>query len=636
MKVCLLAIILPFCTVCAYGRADTVDMREVTVQGLPPEDVVTTFVTKITRSELLLLQPLQITDALRTVPGLFIRDYGGVGGVKSVSLRGGSAAQTLVTLDGLTFNSAQNGQADLSMIPAAFVDDIVIEQGSVSALRGANAMTGAIDIGVALPSHPHLSAAADAGSFGLWRLQGSASTLWHDVRYGLAVEAYGSDCTFDYGTQIDGDAADLIRTNADARALSLMGRVESEVVTAMIIARSGRRGVPGPVIDGVATSRSARLEDGDVLTQLRWNVVRSDNEQWWIQAGGRYLDQHYVDPESRITGPTGIDVRYVTRDVTAAMHYRRDAEVLDHKVSADAGYVDLRGDMLQPDVGELVVRRRLGLSYAASYRGLQHVDIDASIRGDAYSDVGTALNGMIGARWSASETIAPYLNVGTGFRPPSFNELYFLNYGTSTLRPERSVTATVGAVMRPALWLGSPTWLGGLEWNVSAFASDITDLIVSVPANPVVISAQNVGSASSLGIESVLTWRPANWGKVEWTYTLQDVRDRTGRSGIDGTLIPYVPQEMIGVVASTNGATLFGRLEWTYTSHRFAQPGGNVSSMLAPYHLTNVQVGWHLPSNSFSSDLIARIDNVFNTDYEIVRGYPMPGMQFRLTVRAQW
>ena len=99
-------------------------------------------------------------------------------------------------------------------------------------------------------------------------------------------------------------------------------------------------------------------------------------------------------------------------------------------------------------------------------------------------------------------------------------------------------------------------------------------------------SAQNVGEAQSVGLESNVVGAFFNNDLITtWSYTLQQVVDKTGRDGINGTLIPYTPVEMIALTALYDNGTVLARGEWTYTSHRYAQPGGEYSSLMPSYAL---------------------------------------------------
>ncbi len=612
------------------AERDTVQMRSVQVTAEAVADpIVGVATTRVTEQQLRELRPLQISDALQRVPGLFIREYGGVGGLKSVSMRGGSAAQSLILLDGMAWNSAQNGQIDLQTIPAAFVREISVERGGLGAIYGANAMTGAVRLDLTVPRQG-LSMMVDGGSFDTWRSGvsgGVSSGLWS---VGGGVDAYGSAGSFPYQIDHNGEVVDVNRANADVRTLSGIARIEYQgafrtSVTAM--ARTGDRGVPGAVVENAVTQQRARMADSDVMLQVRSKIVPIAHAPVWIDAGLRLLEQHYTDPDATIAGPAGIDAQYDLRDAVVALHgqYLERASDWSTHYRVEGGYVDLRGTSLQPGVGERVVRRHLGARVESDLGLSEVVRIQGALRVDTYSDAGTAFTGLLGARMRTSEQFSMSASLGTGFRPPSFNELYFLNYGTSDLRPEHSVTLGVDAEWKPLSWI---------TWNVSAYGNRFTDLIVSVPLSPVVTSARNVGAAQGVGMEWTLTAQVLPALMASWTYTLQELRDATGRAGLDGTRIPYVPVEMIGVQTTWRPGVWRLTADYQYTSHRYAQAGSEYTSLLAPYHLLGAAVAVAVAGQSVNGDVMLRVDNLLDAPYQVVRGFPMPGRQVRLSVRA--
>lgn len=587
-------------------------------------------VTRISNVMLRELRPLQVTEALRSVPGLFVKDYGGVGGMKSVSLRGGSAAQTLILVDGLTWNSAQNGQIDLQTIPTAFLQQITVERGGLGAVHGANAMTGAVSMDLHVPTGAVL-ATVDGGSFDTWRADVASGASTGSWRLGAGLNAFGSAGSFPYTIDHDDEAVDVNRANADVRSFAGIIRAEHDgdvrsTITAM--ARRGDRGVPGAVVENTVTQPRARMTDTDAMIHGRTELPEFISDQrMWLEAGFRYLDQHYVDPDATYSGPGGIDARYLLRDVVTTLRGRHieNAVGWTSRYHIEAGYVDLRGSSLQPGVGDLVVRRHLGASYDADVEWFEDLLLQGALRGDLYSDAGGAINGFLGAKYLFTADLTVSGSVGTGFRPPSFNELYFLNYGTSDLRPERSTTINVGGVWQALSWL---------SWDVQAHASWFTDLIVSVPLSPVVTSARNVGRAFGGGVESTITAQIQHELSASWVYTLQEMQDATGRAGLGGTRIPYVPVEMIAADVRWTPSIMRIGADWQYVSYRYAQPGAEYTSILAPYHLLGATVAVAVAGKALNGEVMLRFDNLLDERYQVVRGYPMPGRQFRLSVRV--
>ncbi|MCX6141402.1 MAG: TonB-dependent receptor [Candidatus Kapabacteria bacterium] len=582
--------------------------------------------TSIDRTLLSRLAPQSLVTVLPLIPGVFVRDYGGLGGLKTFSIRGGSASQALVMIDETRLSSAQNGTVDIGMLPARFVDNIDVIRGGVSALYGANALTGAMDIRMRVPASNTLRAFASGGSFDEWRLGLGASASVGTVRIGADVESLGTKGSFPFTTDQFGETYSINRENGDAKSTFGTLRVEAdEIGSFTFLGRTTDRGVPGAVLQGNITNARARLKDDDLMGLLKARVLSSSTSTVSLVGSARMLDQHYSDPDATITGPSGIDVRYHQRDASLGLVSKGTLQGLLYTSRLDASYADLRGDAIVTDSGSLVLRRSIGISSDWQWEGAlgSPLDLRAALRVDGFSDMGWAVSPLLALKYTISEQLSFRASWSYNFRPPTFNELYFLNYGTRSLKPERSQSYNAGVVVRPWSWL---------VIDADAFAIFTKDLIVSVPVSPVITSAQNVGSARSMGMELLAR---GSWldGRLiaQWSYTLQKVSDNTGRAGIDRTMIPYAVPELASILLQWDDAVWTGSLQWNYTGYRYAQPGEEFTSLLQPFALVSAQVGVHVSGRTTRADVRLQADNVFDVSYMVVRGYPMPGRVFRLS-----
>ncbi|MBI3258775.1 MAG: TonB-dependent receptor [Ignavibacteriae bacterium] len=100
----------------------------------------------LTHEEIIRLGALQVADAAVAVPGAFIKNYGGIGGSKTISLRGTTSQQTLILLDGIPLTSGANGTVDLSGLPLSFFDEVEVSRGGSSALFGGGAIAGVVNL----------------------------------------------------------------------------------------------------------------------------------------------------------------------------------------------------------------------------------------------------------------------------------------------------------------------------------------------------------------------------------------------------------------------------------------------------------------------------------------------------------
>jgi outer membrane receptor protein involved in Fe transport len=178
-----------------------------------------------------------------------------------------------------------------------------------------------------------------------------------------------------------------------------------------------------------------------------------------------------------------------------------------------------------------------------------------------------------------------------------------------------------------------------LDWfdvSVTGYRMSTRDLIVSVPVSPVIMSAQNVGAASTFGAEIVA--RAAIVGdklRLQYSYAYMQARDATKRPYLDGTLLPYSPPEVLSALVLWTDVRWFASATASYTSYRYHSTGSTYASLLSPFTLVGMQGGVRLRSQRTDIDLRIQCDNLFDASYVVVRGFPMPGRTFRLSVSME-
>lgn len=577
------------------------------------------------------LAPVTMASTLSLFPGVFVKDYGGIGGLQLVSLRGGASAQALVLLDGARMSSAQNGSIDLSALPLRCVDRIEVIRGGASALYGANAVSGVVDVQLRLKDTTSASLTLSHGAFNEWRTAlGGTVNISDDVRIGFDADLVGTRGSFPFSTTQFGSTISVNRQNGDARHTRALTRLElSDRHFATLMFRQTDRGVPGAVVQGAITQARARLHDEDLMGLLRSTIYNSGIDRVVLLASVRIMDQHFSDPDATIVGTQGVDVSYRQRDATVSALWNRQSRNMLSTIRVDVSHADLHGASIVSRNGETVIRRGVSVSVDLTVPELidNQTELRTAMRVDVFSDAGTAVSPLVSLRRAISSGLSVRASWSLSFRPPSFNELYYLNYGTRDLRPERSASFDIGLVAEPFSWFSI---------DLAGYTATIDDLIVSVPVSPVITSAQNVGRASSIGGE-ILARARSHDGRflAQWSYALQFMRDATGRGGVDGTLVPYAVPELISTLVQWDSQEWFASLNWSYTGFRYALPGEQRSAMLTPFALTSVQLGMRMMGRMTRGMLMLQADNLFDIPYEVVRGYPMPGRAIRVIANVE-
>lgn len=592
------------------------------------------------------LAATDVAAVLAYAPGVYIKDYGGMGGMKTVSLRGAASTQTPLFINGVRYDNFQTGSTDLSGLDVENFSELRVYRGGNAARFGANAMSGSIVLNT-LPrgSALRLGAAGTAGSYGYQAAHlklGGTLLGWRTLLAFSQRRARGDHA---YVSREFGQTEIRRRKNADFTNASLLASVGNSwsrgQVNATLLAVGGERGVPGPVLQGREENRSARQRDRDWFAALqgRYQVRASSALHAWVKF--RDSDLRYLDPELNL-GDGGVDDRYHNRDGLVGLEIRHVAGTGLLRTRLEIGLARLQGNNLAvPEGGSYrrvpLVQRRfahgllmweqaLGRRRGAS----RELRVQAALRYSHYSDAGAALSPSLSLNWQPwARAIRFRAHAAHNFRVPTFSEQYYLNYGNQEIAPERGVSLDLGM---NAL----ADWAGRAMLDVSLFGTWLRDQIVGVPLSPVQWSTRNIGRTHTLGLEAQAEWR--SWQerlRLALTYTLQNPRDVTPGSRVHGNLLIYTPQELLTAVAAV--ALPLSR-KWTFAfsaslrrvSFRYHLPENDPESLMPGYTVADLTASLQLQADHWQMRLRLETENVFDTEYEVIYNYPVPLRLVRL------
>ncbi|MBW3629291.1 MAG: TonB-dependent receptor [Gemmatimonadetes bacterium] len=399
------------------------------------------------------------------------------GAAADVAVRGSSFEQVLVLVDGIRASDAQTGHFDLDLaVPLDQIDRIEIVRGPGSALHGADAMAGVIQI---VTRRGRGSAARlEAGSFGTTNLSLSHTGNARGVHADIAADLQRSDghrAGTDYesgivraalsaptgGGTLAGDAAFAARNFGADR---FYGPFPSYEKTRTATASLAWRAVPTTRL-AIEPALSLRRHDDHFILR-RENPAAYENEHWTLQAGGELIARYALTPLVRVAG-----------GVEAYRDLLRSPRLGDRAES--------RGALL----AELVAGR-VGAATGT-----------AGLRIDRHEAFGAFWSPSLAAAWWPLRPLRVRGSVGRAFRTPTWTERYYkdpANIGDPGLAPERAWSGEVGLDAYPA---------SGVRIGAAGFLRAAEDLIdwakpVGEPTSP--WRTRNVEDATYQGLEAEL------------------------------------------------------------------------------------------------------------------------------------
>jgi len=589
-----------------------------------------------------------IADALAASTGLFIKDYGGMGGLKTISMRGLGAEHTLVLVNGNRYNNFENGLVDLSTILTDNIERIEIVRGGNSALYGADALGGVINIITKQPDKGlKIGAEGGVGSSGYKRYRVSLENCFGKWTLAGRYSSESSDGNFHYILNNGSISEERERVNADFTIQNSFLNVRYDVSSATQLSFLtqyvvSERGVPGGAVIGMDSSK-ARQHDKDLNIMGSYQTQVAERITLHLSPNLHYLYERYLDPTIAI-GSSGIDSYYknTVMDINAQIDYALTRQVL-FLLGGELGRAALRSN----DVSDVVrIQKSFFLSSQMLFdiKGiwLKRIAIYPTLRYDNFSDrtggyiVHDEWSPKIGANLKFFEDVDFQLrsSYGRNFRIPTFNDLYWKQGGNPNLKPEHSESFDAGF----ALGLNV---LGKERVEVTYFNIDTQDRIIWLPtSSPLVWSPQNIGRVKSTGIETSFQWTGFN-GVIDFqihhsiTNALKKNRDKDDDNTYGKQLI-YVPKEIAHFVVSINYANLNLNITHGFVSHRFITADNDPSNFLPSYQITSSNLIVSFPLARFKVVTKLEVNNIFNTSYQVLASYPMPLRNYRFVLDVEY
>jgi vitamin B12 transporter len=568
-----------------------------------------------------------VAELLLAAPGVSVHAFGGPGQTATLSLRGATADESLVLLDGIPLKGPGGGAVDLATLPATLLERMVVSRGVLGAQFGAGALGGALEL---LPrtARPKWSGGVEVsgGSFGTARAALDAAIPLGNGSAVFALQGDRTSGSFEYARQLTPEIPGapyygFTRENADATRGSGLVRVSQGIgvetaIDLLLQGSAGKRGLPGPA--GAPTSRSREL-DGGGLAGLRLRGS-SGALGWSVRASGR-LDrielrgaQPFGDCEDGTPDCPRIDQRSSSGRGEGELEVRLgDANTLKMLLSGGGEWVRGAGTG---------AHRRATFAAAASDDLLLPAgfSLHPALRVDKVgADAG--ISPAVAAQWRPAPLDPLELRAawGLSFRSPTFSELYLERGGLAanpSLHPERAWSVDAGAEWRSSL----------LTLSANVFWSSYRDLILYQLFPPARVKPFNVGQARISGVElQAIVALPARF-LAQVSYSFLDAVNRR-----DGHKLAYRPPHRLFARLARQGDRIEGYGEMSFTSAmpRNAFDTAFVGSQMLLSAGAGVRAVGPLWLDVEAKNLLD------NRTYEDLFQYPLPGLSIAMIARAR-
>lgn len=624
------------------------DTRNIAVMSSAP-------VQRVGANQLKTTGTITLQEALRTFSGVSVKDYGGLGGLKSVSIRSFGAQHTGIIYDGQVISNAQNGHVDIGRFNLDNVGSITVEvSGSSDIFRWARlaGSVGVLSVESARPVFDSTgikaSAALRFGSFSTCnpylslkqRLgRGWSATIWGNYinsRGNYPFLLHNGNLTT-RETRLHSDVSSF---NAEASVYGDMGRGGNLALKASYY--DSNRGLPGSVILYTVNPHQ-RLWDRDFRVSALYDVALRD--RWKLKASAQYnsawnrfVDYDPIHPEPQ-------DDRYLQQEGSVnAVALFAPWEGVEFSAAQDMVLNTLESNIPAcPYPVRLTSYTALSGKYA---RG--PVEAVLTLLGTSFAEwvrIGDAAPGRfhitpstsISYRLPLSTDLRVRASFKDSFRLPTFNDLYYARVGNRTLKPEKAYQTNLGISWSQAF--GNHY----LAATADSYLNAVRDRIVAVPSM-FIWSMRNVGKVLMLGSDLSLQYRGrfASWLSVNASagYSYQYAVDVTDPSAKNYKhQIAYTPRHCgsASLILETTWVNIGYTLQAVGERYTLAQ--NTPAYRIAPYadHSLSLNHTFEFGRRHVWK-LHASVEalNLAGDNYEVIKYYPMPGRQCRLTIKISY
>lgn len=598
-----------------------------------------------------------VADAIRYFSGAQIKDYGGVGGLKTVNIRSMGSEHVGVFFDGMQIGNAQNSVVDLGRFSLDNMESVSLYNGQKSAIfQSAKDFASASAIYMETRRPVFDSTRTDNLKF---TLKGGSfktvnpSVLWEHkfgdrVRMSANADYLYSSGEYKYRyTNLDGYDTVAVRSNSDVKYFrgeaTVFGDLDDGEWRGKAYYYSSERGYPGAVVREQPGKLFCEGRQWDTDFFVQGSLMRRPVPFYSFSLKGKYAYNymHYLEDSD--------NNKYINN------HYRQhEAYVSSANMfsifpwwSADLS-VDFQWNRLDADLVDFVYPSRYTLlAAAATSMQFSRVSVQASLLYTHVTDVTRRRGQQAGAKNRFSPTVivsykpfrrhdlsirAFYKNI---FRMPTFNDLYYTEIGNASLKPEDAVQYDAGVTYAREWHRG---W-GTVHFDAQAdfYFNQVKNKIIAYPGvSQFRWTMINLGYVEIRGVDIALggMLRRGDFAvDVRLNYTYQDAQDLTDPDEeYYGNMIPYIPDHSGSAIVGLAWRDWSLNYSFIYTGIRYVTRANTLQDYVPAWYTHDVTLSRRIELQRSALLVSLEVNNILNQQYEVVNCYPMPGTNFRLIV----
>lgn len=565
-----------------------------------------------------------LSDYIAFNTPVFVRNYG-PSNLSTSSFRGGNAQQTAVLWNGFNIQNPMLGQNDFSQIPNFIFDEVDVEYGGASALWGSGAIGGSIRLNTKPGFNKGLQTVLNIGAGNFETKKINSSIHYSNNRFSTTTKLYynRSENNFIYSDitkkrQIHADYA----IKGFLQQLSFLP-VKNQKITIQVWYNRSLRNLPPATGNNI--SKASQYDDNTKFS-ADWNYY---GKRTLLEFKAGYFNDvlNYTDSIAGLFSNN----RTKTFITESNIYYRLND---NQKIYAGINFTNFKALTNNYVVENPGLSKQAFLLGYSLYLLNKKMSFDCSMRQE-FSDMFTIpFTGSAGLTYEVVKQLKLKLNAAKLYRHPTLNDLFWKNGGNPDLKPEYGYSFDGGAEYKMKFRKLI------LQSECTYFNKHINDWINWLPGTGGYPSPVNVLKVYSRGTEtsnSIVYLKKDFLFKLfaHTAYVLSTpLKSVSPNDAAIGRQLIYTPRYNYGAGFSLVFHDFSMLCNYNYTGYRFTSSDN--SSWLNPYHLTNVKFSYLLKYKTSDISSAFHINNLFNTNYRVIAGSPMPLRYYEISLTIRY
>ncbi len=590
-------------------------------------DMVPAFASVISQKQIISSTSSDLGELLETSGFLQVHNYG-ISSSSMVSMRGSSSAQVLVLVDGERLNDSLSGGADFDNIPLNIIERVEIVRGGQSALYGADAMGGIINIITKRPSSNFIRSWGQAGSFGSLGWGTEIGSKFGEFSGLVSFSQSRSDGEFQFTDKWN---RIKIRENAQFSKQNIFANLGWRLSESTHLTLSGEhydadKGDPGAIGQ---YSFEAFKEDETNSLKMNYEHQLQTNILGKINLYGRDSTLHYANPEGMYKIDDTHGTKVIGGEFQTQIHLRESSPLT-------LGLLLKKEDISSTSLGERYrnsisgyAQQELCIGINENALKLNQIVLFPALRWDDYTDFDAGISPKLSflAKFFKNGNLFAKGSIGKSYRAPTMNDLYWpedaFAKGNPLLKPERSVDFESGMGFDlPQIKAFS------IRSSIAYFQNHFQDRILWSPGIGGKWAPENLSDANIRGVEAEASLRISQFSQavldLSTNYIFLKAEDSLRRQ------LLYQPRHSGNYSIRISAGNIWTQFEGLYKGKRYYTREN--TKWLEPFVIHNIKLGFEKIISTTELGVILELKNAFDVSYQLMADYPLPGRQWRCKV----